>query len=361
MNMNQEAKKFLSAMIRANRGKRKVTETIIFDAFKKSFPESYYPDIDYQRLQFLLEALEKYGKIKLPKGDQYWNKTMIPTLPRWIMLVEEKKPLQKKWKSYPWCPELSWISNARKLSEPRYRDLIKLNNFFISKNHIESSLLPIKERSIKIFSDEKKIDDLIQWDLFAKNISLEQMLCYKTVHPFPAKTFCQVKNHRTIIIENRDTFDSLWRVNQLLETPVYRNIIYGHGKAIEEWILWLNDFDNHVKTIEYFGDIDQEGLYIPYRLNKKLEENHFTQRVEPSLPFYSRLIELYKQAHQDTQIKKLNPRKYLILFPYEEQLFIENLLSLGKRIAQELMDKTEIQRILEKNASGESIGQFHTS
>lgn len=347
--MNPAENKFLHALKRTSKGKKTIPEDIYLKVFKTEFPESFYPETNYNHLLELFESLVNQHKIRLPKSKEHWIQNMNPPIPRWIILQDKPKEVIKKiWKSYTWLPELSWVSRVSRLSKEKLSDLIKLNEFFRElkgQRIVESDYLPIKERSIAIFDDEKKLDNFLGWNRFTQNISLDQLGCYKTQHPFPSKVCWRANSQRTIIIENRDTFDSFWKCNNSLENPPYKNIIYGHGKAIEDWILWIKDFDPKIESIEYFGDLDQEGLNIPRRISQKLIQNSFSITINMALPFYKRLIALHREKYDYEVPVKIKPRKSLSFLPAKDQIYMELIFQQNDRIPQELLNKNEIMEI----------------
>lgn len=347
--MDMDSRKFLNGLKKISQGKKKVSEDSLLKVFAKTFPESYYSSkIDYQRLLELLQELFEQGLIDFP-SDKNWNHTMKLSLPRWIVILDtKKKPLKKDVHSIPWHPALSWISTVQRLNQNTIINLIKLNDFIVSRGLQELKRIPIKERSLEIFGNEKILDKWVNRSWFSEHITLEQLGCYKTYEPFAAKITSQTDNHRAIIIENRDTFDSFWRSNEQVAPPPYNYVIYGHGKAIEERILWIKDFDTEITTIDYFGDLDQEGINIPYRTNQKLIENDYAQRIRMALPFYLRLIEVYRKKHPISLAKEIQPRKCLNFLPSNEKQYVESLFRQDERIPQEMLKKNAILEILLK-------------
>ncbi len=350
--MTLKTKEFLDGLKKAGQGRRRVSKDIILKVFAETLPEAYYGRIDYTKLLQLLQALAEQRCIRLPSSKEYWDHTMKPTLPHWVIIrdTQKKRPKQGV-RDIPWHPTLSWITTLTHLKQNTIADLIKLNAFFVSCGSQELRAIPIKERSLEIFGDEKRLDELINRSWFMKHITLEQLSCYKTIEPFAAKTSNRTHNHRTIIIENRDTFDSLWRSNEQLTPPPYNHVIYGHGKAIEDRILWIMEFDPEVLILEYFGDLDPEGINIPTRTNQKLIENDYPQRIKMALPFYLHLINTYITNHSFHFDKTIMPRSCLDFLPSKEKCFVEHLFLQKKRIPQEWLNQQEIFNILTNKQS----------
>ncbi|MHA1416289.1 MAG: Wadjet anti-phage system protein JetD domain-containing protein [Candidatus Heimdallarchaeaceae archaeon] len=350
--MNKEIKQFLRILKKTSNNKKKIPEEKIITVFAKVFPEIYYGSIEWnEKLLDILKELKEEKAIKLPKGKEHWNKTTQPWLPKWILLLETKQEQKSRvWKEYPWHPELSWITKLRHLTEERMKDYMRLNEYFKNNKVEEKVKLPIKERSMEIFGDEKKLDKLFSLETFVKNMTVEKLGCYRTIEPFPVKIACSTENHRAIIIENRDTFDSFWKSNESLSPAPYRYVIYGCGKVIEERILWINELDPEIREIEYFGDLDPEGVNIPRRANMRLIENRYSQRIKMALPFYLKLIEIHRKRcflNVNDGIETINGS--LFFLPKDEQKYVQYLFSQDKLISQELLNKGEILKILKHN------------
>ncbi|MHA1401938.1 MAG: Wadjet anti-phage system protein JetD domain-containing protein [Candidatus Heimdallarchaeaceae archaeon] len=350
--MNKKITQFLRTLKKTSNNKKKIPEEKIITVFAKVFPEIYYDSTEWnEKLIDVLKELEKEGAIKLPKGKEHWNIRTKPCLPKWILILEIKQEQKSKvWRECPWHPELSWITRLKHLTEERMKDYMKLNEYFKNNKVEEREKLPIKERSMEIFGEEKKLDELFSLETFDRNMTVEKLGCYRTIEPFPVKISCSTENHRAIIIENRDTFDSFWKSNESLSPPPYRYVIYGCGKAIEERIFWINELDPEVTEIEYFGDLDPEGVNIPKRANRRLIESHYSQRIRMALPFYLKIIEIHKRRstlNVDDENEKI--MEILLFLPKTERKYVQHLFSQNKRISQELLNKSEILKILKQN------------
>lgn len=325
----------------------KVSKETLLLGFEKLFPEIFYSEENYYHtLMEIIEELEKEGLIELPKGEAHWDFNIRPKFPYWVKIKRlGAKKKNNQWKLFPWHPEMIWVSQVKNLKSQTYLLLKLMNDFFINHNH-EKSWIPIKERSIQIFKDEKILDRLIHRKWFKENLSLEKLRCYKTNEPFASKTFEGSVGNKSIIIENRDTFDSFCKANQSLDTPYYKHIIYGCGEFIKDTILWVKEFDSSIKNIEYFGDIDINGLAIPYQLNHLLKENNLSIKIDLARPFYNKLIKVSEKNKFRHSGKPKEEYPLLSFLNKADRIFIGFLFDIGERIAQEELNINLIWEIL---------------
>jgi len=317
-------------------------------AFERVYSELYYSDENYfSPLLEILKNLEKSSMIELPKTEENWDHNTLPQLPYWINIkrIKRKAP-SKPWKEFPWRKELLWVSKLRNVRIKTFEILKHLNEYF--KNHEKDDIqMPIKERSIQIFGEEKILDRILQRKWFKENLSLDILNCYKTHEPFPSKTFLGAKKNNVIIIENRDTFDSFCKVNGSFESPYYKHIIYGSGERIKDTILWIKNLDSKIKLIEYFGDIDINGLAIPAKVNEILKENQSSVVIEMATCFYIALVRRVKERNPQINETPTKNYEFLTFLPEEYSEFIRILFEKNERIAQELLNITEIIKIFE--------------
>ena len=347
--VEQEYSDFIKLMLSLSNQRRKVSLSKVLKAFAEIYPQDYYGEGNQMRnLMRVLKNLASQNSIKLPVGKIHWDDSYTPSAPRWIKIIKLKPQKERTpWKKFPWHPQMTWASELKNIQESSFESLRQLDHFFVNLGGNSMGLMTIKERSLQIFKDEKKLDSLITRPWFQEHISLKDLGCYKTIEPFASKTFPNAKTNKTIIIENRDTFDSFCKANGRVSTPFYKYIIYGCGDRIEGQILWISGFDQEIRTIEYFGDLDLNGLAIPYRVNQVLIDNDYVQRIELAKVFYTRLIKLARKYFPqiDSNIALKSDYKLLNFLSPDEKRFVGLVLQQGKRIAQELLNYEEISKI----------------
>jgi hypothetical protein len=228
-----------------------------------------------------------------------------------------------------WEPEMSFMTEARVMVNPN--DLIRLNDFFRERDK-RRALVPIKERSLQIFGDEKRLDLLLPSSLFrADRLTLEVLKCEIIGEPFGWKRGV-IDTGKILIIENAATWHSYSRWNA--QAQQYSAVVYGRGNCFAESVQHLahilSEFSPR-QRIFYFGDLDPQGLRIP--IQASLKAIHIgLPPVEPDLLSYKHLIATGKPVLFET----LEPAS-ADEFDWLQELAgpVRKILESGKRIAQE--------------------------
>ena len=357
--MNENSKRFLSALkTMAGIQKRVYWETII-TCFKKTFPLDYAENSSdsLRFLRTILDEMSNENAIRLPVNRRHWDSSQEPRLPLWI-IIESNLPNRNKeewWKTFPWHPKLQWASSLERVDQSLGRELKVINTFL--KNYDKwgsNNCIPIKERSLLLFKDEKRLDSLFKGQLFKKGrLTLEMLDCFRTWEPFTVEHFSSLNLHRTLIIENKDTYYSVFKIcSELKHASPYRHVIYGCGIKIYSTIFGIENLDPKISEIEYFGDIDPKGLEIPCITQKKLIEARFPQRILPALPLYRRAFELIELSKISFKITRERAKKwndnYLSFLPEPLQSKAKTLFQQSFRIPQEITNYMELSQILKK-------------
>ena len=82
--------------------------------------------------------------------------------------------------SISWAPEMRFVKAMKSGVAPG--DLIRLNEFFLD-NGSQRALVPVKERSLQVFGDEKRLDALRVTALFRGGLSLQILRCFVAAEP----------------------------------------------------------------------------------------------------------------------------------------------------------------------------------
>jgi hypothetical protein len=163
-----------------------------------------------------------------------------------------------------WASELAFLTNATVTVAPD--DLLKLNTFLLKQPRTQQ-VVPIKERSLEIFGDEKRFDALLSTTLFRTGrLDWEKDLkCELIGEPLGWKRGpAEAASRPMIVIENAATWHSYCRWNA--ERKLFSAVVYGCGNRFADGVRYLNDILNELggsRPVLYFGDLDQRGLEIP--------------------------------------------------------------------------------------------------
>jgi hypothetical protein len=192
-------------------------------------------------------------------------------------------------RDYPWQPELAFLPTARLgLS---FDELRRLNDF-LARGGRRRPLVPLYERSLDLFGDEKRLDQLYRGSaLFAEGrLSLDLLRCFAVSEPLGWKRGA-AKDGPVIVIENLATWDTYGRWNE--QTPQFSAVVYGGGYRFVESVSSLVELFRElggVRRVCYFGDLDADGLEIPQRADRKASRLGLPA-IEPHRDSYRWLLE----------------------------------------------------------------------
>jgi hypothetical protein len=300
--------------------------------------------------------LEVDGRLETPVGKDGWDTVALPALPRWIKLsretlLEEKADLR----TIPWAPELRFLANAR-VGVP-LSDLLKLQEFFASGGR-SRLVVPLKERSLQIFGDEKRLDRLWQGStLFGEGrLSLEMLRCRSAPVPL-AWSRDAISNGPLIVLENAATWHSFRDWNR--QQHLFGAVVYGDGNCFADGVGFLADIFSEQgdrRQVVYFGDLDPQGLRIP-QLASAYAQHLGLPPIEPHLPSYRSLLQLGR--NKTTSLNNSEPvRREDCDWLGELADEAWTILAAGHRLAQEHVGWEFLQSQLDRNGqSRQHAGQ----
>jgi hypothetical protein len=265
------------------------------DALRRAFQE-VHPELAASpsargKLRELLDRLQLDERIDLPKGREHWDVSALPALPRWVKLPRETVSAEKPdLRAIPWAPELRFLA-ATRVFVP-LADLLKLQDFF-ARGGRERPRVPIKERSLETFGDEKRLDALVRGSaLFGDGrLTPEKLRCFIVPEPLPW-TAGPNSDGPILVIENAATWHSYCRWNA--ERKLFSAIVYGCGNRFMDGIRSLSDIFaalGSARPVLYFGDLDPQGLLIPQEASACAQDADLPA-VEPHLWSYRQLLTL---------------------------------------------------------------------
>lgn len=191
--------------------------------------------------------------------------------------------------SVAWEPELAFLATARVGVPPG--DLLLLNEFLAGGGR-NSPVVPVKERSVAIFGDEKRLDALRATVLFREDrLRPADLQCEIVAEPLgwirgPAPT------GRFLVLENAATFHSFARWNAVAAR--FTAVIYGGGYRFVDGVGFLPEIfreAGEAGRVLYFGDLDPDGLRIP-GLGSERALQSGCGPVEPFVSAYRYLLDL---------------------------------------------------------------------
>ena len=313
-------------------GKVRLELDAVRKAFQQVHPELATTPSARGKLRELLDVLQLEERIELPKGREHWDVSALPSLPRWVKLPRETVSAEKPdLRAIPWAPELRFLATARVFVP--LADLLKLQEFF-ARGGRERSSVPIKERSLEIFGDEKRLDQLARGSaLFGESrLTPEKLCCFIVPEPLPWAAGPDPSGP-LLVIENAATWHSYSRWNA--EQKLFSAVVYGCGNRFMDGVCSLSDIFTALsgpRRVLYFGDLDPQGLLIPQEASARAQAAGLPA-VEPHLWSYRQLLALGSGHGQPWEGEP--PSSTLCDWLGECADPVRQLFTAGQRLAQE--------------------------
>lgn len=227
-----------------------------------------------------------------------------------------------------WEPELAFLREAR--TAPALADLLALNRFLAGGGR-HRPRVPVKERSLGIFGDEKRLDALLATALFQPGaLGLDQLRCEPVSEPLGWRRGAR-PDGPVIVLENLATWESYRRWDAV--HPQFSAVVYGKGLVFVDAVRGLADLFGELggaRPVVYFGDLDPTGIGIPWRASVRAAALDLPE-IRPHSWSYARLLEVGRAVPWDGDPVRPGAMAWLgdLAGPVTE------LFARGERIAQE--------------------------
>jgi hypothetical protein len=197
-----------------------------------------------------------------------------------------------------WANELSFLANTR--VGVAAEDLLRLNQFFLTGVQLKT-IVPIKERSLQIFGDEKRLDALLVTTLFRSDrLTLDMLRAEVIGEPLGWRRGpSNAASKPILVIENAATWYSYSRWNE--DQASFSAVVYGKGFQSAACVQYLGDIFTKIggqRPVLYFGDIDPPGLSIPFQASIFAQARGLPP-VEPHSWSYRHLLKLGEGKETD--------------------------------------------------------------
>lgn len=214
----------LLSLLRSRRRKRKTLEEVRAAFFALRPEQAANPERNAHLLAEL-DQMATTNRILMPvRSGGGWEVRGSPPLPLWIQVIDEVAATGREdYSDVAWVPELGCWSELKPSSLPAAKDI----NDFLLKRRGPLTLVSIKERSLEIFGDEKRLDVLrIGNSLFGGRLTLATIGAFAV--PFPlAHRSSGVAGLPILVVENHNTFWSIGEWNETVKR--YSAVVYSVG------------------------------------------------------------------------------------------------------------------------------------
>ena len=234
---------------------------------------------------------------------------------------------------FNWEPAMAFLRDAR-INVP-FAELCQLNDFLKSGTN-GRDIVPVKERSLQIFGDEKRLDAMLAGALFrSERLDIRAHLrCEIVGEPLPWKRGPkEAADKPIIVIENAATWHSYCRWNE--ERRLFSAIVYGCGNRFIDGIRYFKDVFDELggpRQLQYFGDLDPRGLEIPQIASVRAQTLGWSA-IEPHTWSYRQLLILGAGKGQPFEGELLPPKLCGWLGELAEPA--RQIIAAGQRLPQE--------------------------
>lgn len=248
----------------------------------------FHPEVQNhpERSTRLLQALQFLavdGVLTLP-GPDSWERVGQPVLPKWVTLVRESSSApERDFARVPWVPELGFWTE---LKSSQLEAAFVINEYLLRHRNF-LFLVPIKERSLEIFGDEKRLDVMRSSNtLFSGRLPLEALGAFVVPPPLPYRP-AAASGKPVLVVENHNSYWSFGEWNQSARR--YAAVVYGAGEAFRSSGAALGEVLREVggTGAVYLGDLDPKGVSIPLDFNSGTRDDI---KVTPAIEWYEWLL-----------------------------------------------------------------------
>ncbi|MEV6829271.1 Wadjet anti-phage system protein JetD domain-containing protein [Amycolatopsis sp. NPDC051102] len=283
----------------------------------------------------VIAELDHAGLVQ-PAGARSWDRSQKPHLPRFVGRLTSKPP--KPGARMVWHHRLAWVEEARP-SPAQRAHLESLNTWLHEHDHEDLPVIPHRERSVKIFGNEKVTDKLMGTALFGDGrLSLDLLRARRVAPGFIMESVGD--GPILLMVENSDTFDSL--VSALRREPGNVGLVgWGAGGAFEQSVLSISRLTPTVREVRYFGDLDAKGLQIPANAAAVAAREHLPA-VKPAIGLYAAMFRYARPQPGQARLAAATAHAVAAWLPLDLQNRAAEHLIRGTRLAQEEVGITEL-------------------
>lgn len=322
---------------------RRAEQAAILAAFDQACPGTAGTPQGRLVLSALLDELADHHLVELPRGRAGWDDAQ-PPLPRWLRLPLPPKPATQSMRAMApvvWRRELSWAGTDQ-LTRAQIEVLKTINRWLRDTDGDDNrrTVIPMRERSLEIFGDEKRLDALATTTLFAPSrLTLATLFTERIPPPL---AYERVGDGGIIlVIENSDTFETL---SALLAGNCGQvgYVAFGSGHAFEASVARISKLVG-VTDIAYYGDLDNDGLTIPQRANVSATALGLPP-VRPAASLYRLLVRQDVRGRAPKQVDALVAERRVSWLPTTVRRRAADILVAGDRLPQEATGTVLLQR-----------------
>lgn len=285
-------------------GRRRVDREVLRAALWEVEPHLATSPAKRERLRAVIDELSAAGHVTLPRGRDLYDRTALPPLPRYVALAGVTGRLRRPDAGrYPWPRELRWATALQPPPSQDDMEVLEAVATFIADGTGHRPVVPVQERSLALFQNEKRLDALRGGRLFADGrLTLDLLRCQPTPPPF---VYTKLSDRRTMfVVENSAAYATFGRL--LGDGNEIGVVVYGAGKHFMASVAYALELSPRPARILYFGDLDVDGLSIPARATERAMALGLPQ-VEPAEVLYELMLTQRSQPIAGRQRRVAGP------------------------------------------------------
>lgn len=314
---------------------RRVPLSVIRDRAYRVHPW-LHGDLDARsHLRAALDELAAAGVacMPAPRSKNGWERSMLPLLPAWVATTGQATAVtinRLGRKIYP-----DWLQAAAAIAsrDDEFELLNKLTDW--RRNRPNLMMVPIEERSLELFGDEKALGQRAGTRLFTSGaLTLEALGCHRTPLPLPSRHIAGILPTRLLVCENSATYYSTIKAAEALP-PSDRpdlHVAFGVGNQFSVGHAEIAFLDPIPVRALYCGDLDIAGIQIAARAARAIAGD---LPLRPAVAHYEWMLEHGTRQRDRSGREGVDLAQTLSWFPPALRPPVLKLLTSGMRISQE--------------------------
>lgn len=240
-----------------------------------------------------LDELVAAGQVVFPVSRQHFDTREEPPLPKWVRLPPRRRPGRAPRDVRVWPAALEVA--GRIAARDDEIGVLEIAAVFLRDKGASRPSVPVRERSLELFGDEKRLDRLKSTRLFTSGaLTMDLLRCHEVPIPFVSQWVAGAPDPRgtaLLIAENHHTYTSLLEATRLSAAAggPARYVGYGTGSQFPSAVLSVPLLSPPPDRIVYFGDVDLNGLQIPATASLNSQRAGLPV-VEPAYSLYDLLF-----------------------------------------------------------------------
>lgn len=285
-------------------------------------------------LRAAMDELVGAGVMKLPASGSKtgWDTAMIPPLPIWVTKAASATAVEPPTSPVRRAVYPSALEQAASYAS-RDEEYMLLNTIadWLRQNP-RPLLVPLEERSLELFDDEKALGAKLTNRLFTTGaLTLELLGCRRTPMPLPSQHIPGSGPTLLLVCENRAAYYSMITATRALPAPERPDlhVAFGGGNQFSVGHAEIAFLDPVPARLLYCGDLDVAGIKIAQRAAVE------TPSLTPAVTHYEWMLTHGVRQRDRSNRGQIDMEPMLDWFPRPFREPVRELLATRTKISQE--------------------------